>query len=64
MQKQAETDTLTALIKVAIIEDRREIREGIATLIQFSESYSCVGRFYCKSLQIRSSVKGSQARNS
>src|SRR5262245_50627379 len=33
-------------IKVAIIEDRREIREGLATLIQFNEGYTCVGRFY------------------
>jgi DNA-binding NarL/FixJ family response regulator len=33
-------------IKVAIIEDRREIREGLATLIQFTEGYTCVGRFY------------------
>ena len=34
-----------AVIKVAIIEDRREIREGIATLIQMTESYACVGSF-------------------
>lgn len=33
-------------IRVAIIEDRREIREGLATLIQFTPGYSCVGRFY------------------
>jgi DNA-binding NarL/FixJ family response regulator len=33
------------LIKVAIIEDRREIREGIATLIEMTESYACVGSF-------------------
>ncbi len=33
-------------IKVAIIEDRREIREGLATLIQFTDGYTCVGRFY------------------
>jgi DNA-binding NarL/FixJ family response regulator len=33
-------------IKVAIIEDRREIREGLGTLIQFTDGYSCVGRFY------------------
>jgi DNA-binding NarL/FixJ family response regulator len=33
-------------IKVVIIEDRREIREGLATLIQFTEGYTCIGRFY------------------
>lgn len=33
-------------IKVAIIEDRRVIREGLATLLQFTEGYSCVGRFH------------------
>jgi len=33
-------------IKVAIIEDRREIREGLATLIQFTDGYECVGRFH------------------
>src|SRR6266540_1823928 len=33
------------LIKVAIIEDRREIREGIATLIEMTDNYACVGSF-------------------
>jgi DNA-binding NarL/FixJ family response regulator len=33
-------------IRVAIIEDRREIRDGLATLIQFTEGYDCVGRFH------------------
>jgi DNA-binding NarL/FixJ family response regulator len=33
-------------IKVAIIEDRRVIREGLATLLQFTDGYSCVGRFH------------------
>jgi DNA-binding NarL/FixJ family response regulator len=32
-------------IKVAIIEDRREIRDGLATLIQFTGRYTCVGQF-------------------
>ena len=32
-------------IKVAIIEDRREIREGLAILIGGTDGYSCVGEF-------------------
>lgn len=32
-------------IKVAIIEDRREIREGLSTLINFTEGFSCVGSY-------------------
>src|SRR6266498_1994201 len=32
-------------IKVAIIEDRREIREGLAMLIDGTDGYSCVGMF-------------------
>ena len=32
-------------IKVAIIEDRREIREGLATLIGFTDGFDCVGRY-------------------
>ena len=35
-----------SVIKVVIIEDRREIREGLATLIQFTEGYACTGQFY------------------
>jgi len=36
---------LPQVIKVAIIEDRREIREGLAMLIDGTEGYSCVGAF-------------------
>ena len=32
-------------ISVAIIEDRREIREGLATLIDLTEGYRCTGRY-------------------
>ena len=32
-------------IRVAIIEDRREIREGLATLIQFTDGFECTGKF-------------------
>jgi DNA-binding NarL/FixJ family response regulator len=34
-----------ALIKVAIIEDRREIREALALLINGTEGFHCVGSF-------------------
>jgi DNA-binding NarL/FixJ family response regulator len=34
-----------AVIKVAIIEDRREIREGLATLIDGTEGFRCTGSF-------------------
>ncbi|MBK8813854.1 MAG: response regulator transcription factor [Acidobacteria bacterium] len=32
-------------ITVAIIEDRREIREGLATLIGFTDGFECVGKY-------------------
>jgi len=35
----------TAPIKVAIIEDLREVREGLAMLINGTTSFSCVGSF-------------------
>lgn len=41
MDNQTEPKT----IKVAIIEDRREIREGLATLIEFTEGFECTGKF-------------------
>jgi DNA-binding NarL/FixJ family response regulator len=34
-----------AVIKVAIVEDQRDIREGLASLIKFTESYQCTGSF-------------------
>jgi len=34
-----------ATIKVAIIEDVREIREGLAMMIKFTEGYRCTGSF-------------------
>ena len=33
------------MIKVAIVEDLRDIREGLATLIKFTEGYRCTGSF-------------------
>jgi DNA-binding NarL/FixJ family response regulator len=32
-------------IRVAIVEDRREIRDGLATLINFTEGFSCTGSY-------------------
>lgn len=40
-----ETANTTSPIKVSIIEDRREIREGLSTLINFTDGFSCVGSF-------------------
>jgi len=36
---------LLPVIKVAVIEDRREIRDGLAVLIEGTEGYSCVGAY-------------------
>jgi DNA-binding NarL/FixJ family response regulator len=33
-------------IKVVIIEDIRDIREGLATMLNFTEGFQCVGKFY------------------
>ena len=44
----SETETATAAkkpINVAIIEDRREIREGLAMLINGTEGFECKGKF-------------------
>lgn len=40
------SDPVRTTIKVAIIEDRREIREGLSILIQFTDGFSSVGQFY------------------
>src|SRR5258708_38591406 len=34
-----------AIIKVAIVEDQRDIREGLASLIKFTEGFQCTGSF-------------------
>ena len=33
------------IIKTAIIEDMRQIREGLATLINFTDGFTCTGAF-------------------
>ena len=38
-------ETPSAPVRVAIIEDHREIREGLATLIDLTEGYRCTGRY-------------------
>ena len=35
----------TKTIRVAIIEDRRDIRDGLATLIEFTDGFECTGKF-------------------
>ncbi len=40
-----EAQTLPTPIKVALIEDRREIREGLAMLIGGTPGYSCTGSY-------------------
>jgi DNA-binding NarL/FixJ family response regulator len=34
-----------AVIKVAIVEDQRDIREGLASLIKFTDGYQCAGSY-------------------
>ncbi len=34
-----------AIIKVAIVEDQRDIREGLASLIKFTDGFQCTGSF-------------------
>lgn len=41
MQQQITTKP----IKVVIIEDQRDIREGLGTLIDFTEGFECAGKF-------------------
>jgi DNA-binding NarL/FixJ family response regulator len=45
LQDCTEESTRPEAITVAIIEDRREIREGLAMLIEGTDGYSCVGAF-------------------
>ena len=39
------TGTDNEIIKVAIVEDQREIRDGLATLIEFTDGFTCTGKF-------------------
>jgi DNA-binding NarL/FixJ family response regulator len=40
-----QTALAPAVIKVAIVEDQRDIREGLASLIKFTAGYHCTGSF-------------------
>jgi DNA-binding NarL/FixJ family response regulator len=40
-----ETRTGTEPIKVAIIEDERDIREGLGMLISYTDGFECVGKY-------------------
>ena len=33
------------LIKVALVEDERDLREGLATIIKFTDGFHCVGAY-------------------
>jgi DNA-binding NarL/FixJ family response regulator len=44
-QKALEMETSEKTIKVAIIEDRREIREGLAMLISYTDGFECTGKY-------------------
>ena len=41
----AQSASAPATIKVAIVEDQRDIREGLASLIKFTEGFQCTGSF-------------------
>jgi DNA-binding NarL/FixJ family response regulator len=50
MLDQTETKQMTETaqpkpVKVAIIEDRREIREGLTMMINFTEGFKCIGSY-------------------
>jgi DNA-binding NarL/FixJ family response regulator len=40
-----QTASASAVIKVGIVEDQRDIREGLASLIKFTDGYHCTGSF-------------------
>lgn len=42
---QPKMETELKPIKIAIIEDQREIREGLGVMINFTEGFSCVGSY-------------------
>src|SRR6266851_5145454 len=43
--KTKEHPTQVEQISVAIIEDQRDIREGLATMLKFTEGYRCTGGY-------------------
>jgi DNA-binding NarL/FixJ family response regulator len=45
MTTTTESSAIAETIRVAIIEDRREIREGLGTLISFTSGFECIGKY-------------------
>lgn len=45
LQIKTKMETETKTIKVAIIEDRREIREGFGMLVSYTDGFECVGKY-------------------
>jgi len=45
LKTSATPSSLPTVIKVAIIEDQRDIREGLAMMIKFTDGYHCTGGF-------------------
>jgi DNA-binding NarL/FixJ family response regulator len=45
IKSKMESEDTQKVIKVVIIEDRREIREGLGTLINYTDGFECVGKF-------------------
>src|SRR5213592_3992142 len=44
-QTAALAQSVPTITKVAIIEDQRDIREGLASLIKFTNGYQCIGSY-------------------
>jgi len=44
-QTAALSQSVPAVIKVAIVEDQHDIREGLASLIKYTDGYQCTGTF-------------------
>jgi DNA-binding NarL/FixJ family response regulator len=45
MADELKTTTPPATIKVAIVEDQRDIREGLTTILKFTGGFHCTGSF-------------------
>lgn len=45
MADELKTTTTPATIKVAIVEDQRDIREGLVTILKFTGGFHCTGSF-------------------
>lgn len=44
-ETKSKMETSEKIIKVAIIEDRREIREGLGMLISYTDGFECTGKY-------------------